>query len=595
MDYYFREISNINTWSRGIARQEFFSPFYKKLNTEQIEMATSMKERIKNHLETVAKRNAQGELLCRRCNGVVPQSHKMVYYNPETPEHIWGPCCSDVCICYTKICCGCNKDFFVNKKIEGTDINEIEHYGNGEWLCKACSAHIKLCNKCGKKTTLVTAPDGKELCSSCFSSEYFTCSICNGIHKKNKLASAVYEPSYLAGYHHILDMGSKYCKSCYDKETKGKARKPISICACCSNMFQGADEKYCPTCKKNGNVITCDGCGNLHHNWEGFRNKRFCRNCVPNITQCELCSEYNVRSKMKTLKFNGVSYQACAHHSPEDFSICKICHNIYTGSHCSSCHDRLNRCNTCGLPMFEERYCRKCSPDNERVYNYGYKPLTYFNGDGRVYFGFENEINYSTDSNSRIQLKSIFNNYKSSEIYVKSDSTISQYGFEVVSQPMTMDYFNSMDLSSLFAVVPKMSDASCGLHVHVSRKAFDGKVHLYKFIKLFNDNKEFIKRVGGRSYNDYARQYSNKISEAVGKKKNLNRYSVVNITPNKTVEIRVFRGAKSEYELRTRIEFANAAVEYTRGCGIKETTDEQFTKWLKGQVGYVNLKKFVLG
>ena len=62
-------------------------------------MATTSKEvraLIKEKLANT-KRDADGNLLCRRCGKVVPKSHRMVYYNPEDPSQVWGPCCSDEC------------------------------------------------------------------------------------------------------------------------------------------------------------------------------------------------------------------------------------------------------------------------------------------------------------------------------------------------------------------------------------------------------------------------------------------------------------------------------------------------------------------
>ena len=35
------------------------------------------------------------------------------------------------------------------------------------------------------------------------------------------------------------------------------------------------------------------------------------------------------------------------------------------------------------------------------------------------------------------------------------------------------------------------NDDSCGLHVHVNKSAFEGDIHLYKFIDFINNNNTF--------------------------------------------------------------------------------------------------------
>ena len=77
-----------------------------------------------------AGRSNNGNLLCRVCKKEVPESFKFILHLPEDKSVVWGPCCSEDCICRLKICSRCKKDF---------PIEEITYQDNGIWLCNSCS------------------------------------------------------------------------------------------------------------------------------------------------------------------------------------------------------------------------------------------------------------------------------------------------------------------------------------------------------------------------------------------------------------------------------------------------------------------------
>ena len=99
---------------------------------------------------------------------------------------------------------------------------------------------------------------------------------------------------------------------------------------------------------------------------------------------------------------------------------------------------------------------------------------------------------------------------------------------------------------------------------------------------------------GGRDFNNYSKKYNNKISNAVAKKQNIERYHAVNITGSKTVEVRIFKGAKNQNQLRYRVEFVFALVEFTRNCSIKENTISNFVNWIVKGSEYRHLKNFLV-
>ena len=69
--------------------------------------------------------------------------------------------------------------------------------------------------------------------------------------------------------------------------------------------------------------------------------------------------------------------------------------------------------------------------------------------------------------------------------------------------------------------------------------------------------------------------------------------TTVNITGNKTVEVRIFKGAKNQNQLRYRVEFVFALVEFTRNCSIKGSTVGNFVDWILKGSEYRHLKNFL--
>jgi hypothetical protein len=108
---------------------------------------------INAQLERINK-DSDGNYLCRKCGSVVPDDFKFVFFLPGDESRVWGPCCSEECICYTKICTGCNKDFNVD------DESQIKYFDNGNWFCSECSQNIvSWCVRSVKKDTTSSVAD----------------------------------------------------------------------------------------------------------------------------------------------------------------------------------------------------------------------------------------------------------------------------------------------------------------------------------------------------------------------------------------------------------------------------------------------------
>jgi hypothetical protein len=248
---------------------------------------------------------------------------------------------------------------------------------------------------------------------------------------------------------------------------------------------------------------------------------------------------------------------------------------------CQSCYDTAVECPDCNEEYYEDDGHDCEEEDNGPINSYSYKPRPVFYGNAKYYLGFELEVE-SGDSNRRTDNAFKVIEALGNRIYLKEDGSLS-HGFEIVSHPHSLDeYHNKFDWSILTKLrargVRSWNTSTCGLHVHVSRTAFDTpefnwtehENHLIRFNKFIYDNQVQVEQIAGRSNNNYA-SFSDKgrvIKKIKGGYQNSNRYSAVNIQPEKTVEIRVFKGSLRIERVLSGIEFTHAAVEYTRHLKI---------------------------
>jgi hypothetical protein len=172
---------------------------------------------------------------------------------------------------------------------------------------------------------------------------------------------------------------------------------------------------------------------------------------------------------------------------------------------------------------------------------------------------------------------------------MKEDGSLDN-GFEIVTHPHSLDEFQkSVDwgfLSSLKSEGFRSWDtSSCGLHVHISRKAFADDSHLVRFMKLIYDNKGAVRNLAGRS-SDYAKFNDSYNSGGMGLYRKVKEglvgdghFSAVNTDNCDTVEVRVFRGSLRKERVLSAVEFCHAAVEHTRN--MKITPKERPLSWTK--------------
>jgi hypothetical protein len=170
------------------------------------------------------------------------------------------------------------------------------------------------------------------------------------------------------------------------------------------------------------------------------------------------------------------------------------------------------------------------------------------------------------------------------QVYLKHDGSLSN-GFEIVTMPMTMDWymhnFNWKGISGLSDLSFKAwNRRSCGLHLHMSRSAFTGPKHLFKFFYLmYKNSAEMIKFAGRESgyaswdikaflnrqgwYDDSIKVGHSFMDMAKAKSINDNRYCAINLRNRATIELRFFRPSLRVETVQAAIQMADAAYRYT--------------------------------
>lgn len=255
------------------------------------------------------------------------------------------------------------------------------------------------------------------------------------------------------------------------------------------------------------------------------------------------------------------------------------------------------------------------SPENEDededeksilINSYSYKPTPKFcsmsyDTKETPFLGIELEIE-RRNSNS-IKHGELAELIKNEHWYFKNDGSLTD-GFEIVSHPLTFNYLNSAKesiLNSLRIISDNGYNSynanTCGIHIHISKKAFT-TWQLYRFLKFFVENKEFIIGISQRKL-DKLQKWANieddNNSELIYKAKkkggNSARYVAVNLQNNATIEIRIFRGTLNGQSFYKNIEFVYSLFMYTKENN--EISLQGYKDYISNSCDYSNLKKFI--
>lgn len=173
-----------------------------------------------------------------------------------------------------------------------------------------------------------------------------------------------------------------------------------------------------------------------------------------------------------------------------------------------------------------------------------------------MFYGVELEIDKGGDYAEEILNTANAHNL---HLYAKHDGSIDD-GFELVAHPMTLEYHtNTMNWSGVMDMALSLDYRShqtqtCGLHIHVNRKAFgndydtqeDSISRIVHFVEMhWNELLKFSRRTEA-NMNRWASRYgistTAKDTYKNAKAKHCGRYVAINLENYSTIEFRIFRG-----------------------------------------------------
>ena len=318
----------------------------------------------------------------------------------------------------------------------------------------------------------------------------------------------------------------------------------------------------------------------------------------------------------------------------------------YPGEYVNDYRDGLF-CEPCNDAIIDRYYESEDDDDNDDdyegiIHNYSYKPrpsfmrsdgthsayvnrlpeivgkdgLTRTNPRTTLTMGFELETQFVQNGHfsqniPRELLDSVNRQGDESDIYIKEDSSVYN-GFEIVSHPGELDYFmNHFQWKGIEKLARQGFQAwkrpCCGLHVHVAKSAFADTSHKFKFIAFIYKNKSEMIQLSGRESHDYASydlkrflnshrdwiddngnlvRATNMMKMAKGEDVNGTRSVAVNIQPEKTIELRLFRPSLKTETIKVALQFCDALFNYseiitTQDILQKEAlTFPEFRKWV---------------
>ena len=275
---------------------------------------------------------------------------------------------------------------------------------------------------------------------------------------------------------------------------------------------------------------------------------------------------------------------------------------------CGVCRGHSGKCSGCGKDSFRLQgtsygkvYCPSCQKTSleGKEHTWRYVPRVFFkHGKGDFMLGAENEVQFSTVG-KREYLDQIAKNFSRTEVYTMYDGTI-DYGTEVVFHPRTLASYQKIEYAGMMVGIKP--HITTGMHVHIERVAFLNKMHLYKFIRFVMKNHKFIRLIAERDDNTtlnkswkFTKEF-NAISKVKGYPVDPDKYMDVNMQHQKTVELRIFKGATTAEQFLKNLEFAHALTIFSKVEHPRYMTAYRFKLWL-GHNGskYPNLLNFLAG
>ena len=329
----------------------------------------------------------------------------------------------------------------------------------------------------------------------------------------------------------------------------------------------------CPTCAVA--TSACARCGGHQFPDEltvVVAGDEVCASCLDwGFTHCSWCERHEHDGHLGETRGGDVVCRDCA---ARHYYLCGDCDYLYHVDTCCDCDHR--------------DYSDDDDDDGGDygsaglIHSYSHKPRPIFHGAGTVHFGLELEINtprYEQDACAITASEAL-----GSLGYLKHDSSISR-GFEIVTHPMSHAWARASFPWHMLADLARLGcdGDDAGLHIHVSRTAFDGPAHVYRWLKLFHRNVTPVTAIARRVSDQWAPftpdARTRAKDHAKGRPGYESRYAAINVTNYATFELRIFASTLDPQQLAAALDLAAASVEYTRELSTADIATRDGWSW----------------
>lgn len=317
----------------------------------------------------------------------------------------------------------------------------------------------------------------------------------------------------------------------------------------------------------------CDDCGcftpevdiNMVTNREGGKYP-VCDSCImaDEYFYCECCNTYYDDSVASYGTSNG------------DI-ICEDCYDNYYIT-CSECNEIIHRDDAFYCDECNQYFCQSCWDEHEHeddlLYDYhafnNWQPHELPNEEPAFYIGHELEIDKGEFSSEVINLIT-----SKIPAICMHDGSLSSKGIEIISHPLSYDYYLSLEQEyrDLFTTLVqdysyKSHDTStCGLHFHVSRPTNPDIIdRIILFMETYKDEIITLSRRNRSEIDSWCNFLSDrnfgtdektlKSLDYIKKhKETSSRYMALNLTNSNTIEFRIFKGTLKYETFMADLEF----------------------------------------
>lgn len=380
-------------------------------------------------------------------------------------------------------------------------------------------------------------------------------------------------------------------------------------------LIDGNYIALCKECSKHWNVQRCATCNTLFiaDDGETYHGEYYCGECVEDWDTCTDCGRLVPDFAQRTLYNGDVICDDCY---GENYFTCDRCGEIY---HMDDRYTYGSEWLCCDCAEEVDDYDRY-DEEEAYVHVYNWKPRgIFYDSEGKsnyssdkLYYGIELEV--SGSHRHAPDFLSFFNDTdfgNETSVYLKSDCSIREGGFEIVTHPMTFDYIKDTFMNTMSEALQDLRKKHFrghnygGMHVHLSRSAvsFQQWDYISQMLAAPENKKAwlFLTQRKESEISQWARlncrpAYSTEQAKRYyegGSNFGMSRYVALNVT-NNTVEFRIFNSNLRPERVMKNLEVCQSLYDFTKPVQRKNISMPMYIKYVRKHADrYPNLAAFL--